>query len=108
MLKSFPSFDQDLKPFLNNQSGEAISHLTWSNNIDSVTPYQTGYGRKDWVYTVNNITNNPNIEAFQHKVKRTTACNGADGCMGSKKGAGYKFNRKLFNPTYSREVSEEG
>ena len=31
---------------------EAIDGITWVNNIDKATPYQTGYDKKTWCVSI--------------------------------------------------------
>lgn len=87
-------------PFYSLTNGQQIEGLTWLNTVDDVSPYETGYQDKKWVYIHENCTVNQNIIEYTKSVKRFSFCQCTDGCKNPKKCACYKQNRKLLNPTY--------
>jgi hypothetical protein len=94
-------------PFINLSTGSVVERLTWRNSIDQMNPYDSGYNRKNWAYVTKNVTFNDNITYFVSKSKRTTFCACEDGCQTSRKCACYKWNRKLQNSTYTKEICAE-
>ena len=84
-----------------------VNHLFWQNTEDNVDPYRTNYFNKNWTYIYKRKVFDKDILAYLEKKKRSCICSCTDGCMNPKTCPCYKFNNKLKQFTYKKELRDQ-